>query len=183
MTATPHITEVTPELWPDLERLLGSGSWSTQCWCMVWRAKGEEAKSTDRHSRKAAMRKRVKDGVPVGLLAYVDDDPVGWCSIAPRATYRDLGGPDDCADDANAVWSLVCFSIAKEHRRAGLSENLLDAAIEHSRKKGAKVLEAYPVDPDSPSYTYMGFVEQFEKRGFDFIGHVGKRRHVCRLKL
>lgn len=183
MTERPKVKEVTPDLWPDVERLLGSGSWSKQCWCMVWRAKGEEAKSTDRQFRKAAMKKRVKGGVPVGLLAYFDDEPVGWCSIAPRATYRDLGGLDDHADDDNAVWSLVCFNIAKEHRRKGLSETLLDAAISHARKKGGKVLEAYPVDPDSPSYTYMGFVEQFEKRGFDFVGRAGKRRHVCRLEL
>jgi hypothetical protein len=25
------------------------------------------------------------------LLGYIDGDPIAWCSIAPRSTYRPLG--------------------------------------------------------------------------------------------
>ena len=32
----------------------------------------------------------VKAGTPVGVLAFDGDEPVGWCSIAPRETYARL---------------------------------------------------------------------------------------------
>ena len=43
---------------------------------------------------------------------------------------------------------------------------MLRAAIDYARKRGATALEAYPVDPDSPSYRFMGFVPAFERLGF-----------------
>jgi hypothetical protein len=45
------------------------------------------------------------------------------------------------------------------------------------------ILEAYPVDPDSPSYRHMGFVPAFAAHGFEEIGMAGSRRHVMRLTL
>jgi hypothetical protein len=43
-----------------------------------------------KESRMAALDELVRQGTPVGVLAYVDGDPVGWCSIAPRETYAAL---------------------------------------------------------------------------------------------
>jgi hypothetical protein len=60
---------------------------------------------------------------------------------------------------------------------------LLDAAAAHARENGAKTLEAYPVDPDSPSYRFMGFVPTFAAMGFRETGMAGTRRHVMRLDL
>ena len=41
-----------------------------------------------------------------------------------------------------------CFVVRREHRREGLNARLLDAAVEHARKHGARLIEAYPIDPD-----------------------------------
>jgi hypothetical protein len=60
---------------------------------------------------------------------------------------------------------------------------LLQAAMATARKHGARVVEAYPVDPDSPSYRFMGFVSKFERAGFLETGRVGKRRHATHLML
>src|SRR6267154_2432972 len=43
------------------------------CWCMVWRATPQEAKRKDGASRKAALQKRVCDGIPIGLIGYLQD--------------------------------------------------------------------------------------------------------------
>ncbi len=150
------IRPVTPALWNDLESFLQSGSWSRQCWCMVWRARGAETRNTDRAFRKSLMERRVKSGEIVGLLAYDENGPVGWCSIAPRVTYGKLGGPDDYRDDPNAVWSLTCFSLAKGHRKQGLSGTLLESAIDYARENGARVIEAYPVAPRFPELSVYG---------------------------
>ena len=42
---------------------------------------------------------------------------------------------------------------------------------------GIPVIE-FPVDPDSPSYRFMGFVRFFEAAGFREVGRAGSRRHV-----
>lgn len=34
------------------------------------------------------------------------------------------------------------------------------------------------MEPDSPSYRFMGFVPVFEKAGFREVGRAGTRRHV-----
>jgi hypothetical protein len=59
---------------------------------------------------------------------------------------------------------------------------LLQAAIAEAREARAIALEAYPVDSDSPSYRFGGYVSFFEKEGFQEVGQLGSRRHVMRLE-
>ena len=140
-----------------------------------------ERASADNAARKQAMHGRVEAGMPIGLLGYVDGEPVGWCSLGPRDTFLKLS-PDQNDDEAG-VWSITCFFVRRDHRKAGLSHALLDAAIAFVRSRGARVIEAYPVEPDSPSYRFMGFVELFAGSGFTPAGRAGSRRHVMRLDL
>jgi GNAT superfamily N-acetyltransferase len=171
--------EVDGHRWPDFEALFSAKGAPSYCWCMVWRtAPRAGAGPAD---KKAAMRERIAGGVPVGLLGYLDDQPVAWCSIAPRATYRPLGGLAEAAGEQ--VWSLVCMYVRRDLRGLGVARQLIDAAVAHARRKGATVVEAYPVDPDSPSYRFMGFVQAFQAAGFERVGQAGKRRHVARLTL
>lgn len=188
MSASPvTFREVDQANWNDLAALFDGRGGPKNCWCMAWRKRPAEARSGDTESRKAALKgaleSQVTNGVPIGLLAYRDDAPIAWCSIAPRHSYRKLGGPDDFADDSNAVWSLVCFFIKRKFRGQGMVSDLLLAAIQHARDRGATVVEAYPVDPDSPSYRYMGIVGMYERAGFEKVGTAGSRRYVMRLKL
>src|SRR5688572_19803652 len=150
---------------------------------MAWRANAAEARDMKNPERKAAMRKRVKAGVPVGILGYQDGEPVAWCSIAPRATYRPLGGLEQEGEAEDDVRSLACFFLKRSVRGQGLGRQTLEAAVAHARAEGAKVIEAYPVDPDSPSYRFMGFVSEFRKAGFREVGRAGSRRHVMRLEV
>lgn len=177
--------EVTEATWKDFEALFESTGAPKSCWCMVWRATSEESKRTDGKSRKAMMKKRVKAGTPVGILAYAEGEPIGWCSVAPRDTYRaSMAGnfADDETRDAK-VWSIVCFFVVRVRRSTGVMKALVAAARKHAKAKGAKIVEAYPVDPKSPSYRFGGFVGAFEEAGFTEVGQVGTRRHVMRAPL
>jgi GNAT superfamily N-acetyltransferase len=122
----------------------------------------------------------IEAGTPVGILAYERNEPVGWCSVAPRETFLRLS-PDQ-NDDEIGVWSVTCFYVPRTRRGSGLGEALLDAAIRHAFDQGATAVEAYPVDPDSPSYRFMGFRGLFERKGFRESGMAGSRRHVVRLE-
>jgi GNAT superfamily N-acetyltransferase len=168
--------------WADMVRLFEGRGGPKSCWCMVWRATPEERKLNDGASRKAAMARRVAAGVPVGLLGYLDGEPVAWCSVAPRSTYRRLVPAQDPSED-EGVWSIACFFVVRRLRGHNMVRRLLAAAVDHARAKGAAVVEAYPVDPDAPSYRFMGFVPVFEAAGFVEVGCAGRRRHVMRLQL
>ena len=163
----------------DFEALFNSPGAPKYCWCMVWRRTSAEAKHHDGPDRKRQMMKRIAAGVPIGLLAYAQSLPVGWVSIAPRDTYRNLGGPE--AREGEVIWSIACFYVPRKRRGEGMVRRLIAAAVDHARERGATVVEAYPVDAAAPSYRFMGFVSVFRAAGFADMGMAGTRRHVMRL--
>jgi GNAT superfamily N-acetyltransferase len=155
----------------------GAPKW---CWCMAWRRTSAEVKVANGANSRRQMLARIHDGVPVGLLAYEGKEAVGWVSVAPRDTFRLKGAP---AEPGEVVWAISCFFVPRSRRREGVSRKLIEGAVAHARENGATVVEAYPVDPDSPSYRFMGFVPVFAAAGFADLGKPGKRRHVMRLPL
>jgi predicted GNAT family acetyltransferase len=165
----------------DFETFFSARGAPKYCWCMVWRRSAAEAKENDPASRKRQMMKRIGEGTPVGLLAYDGKAPVAWVSIAPRDTYRALGGPE--AKRGENIWSLACFFVPRRLRRQGMTRRLIGAAVDYARKEGATIVEAYPVEPDAPSYRFMGFVPVFAEAGFAEVARAGARRHVMRLSL
>jgi GNAT superfamily N-acetyltransferase len=178
------VRTVEQDNFDDLARLFEAPGGPSHCWCLAWRPKPKaalEGTSTQKNAaRKSTLQGIVALGQPVGLLAYDGTDPVGWCSVGPREGFRPLGGPDAAL---STVWSVVCFYVPRRRRGQGVSRLLLDAAIAAAREAGAKILEAYPVAPDSPSYRFMGFVPFFEKAGFTEVSRAGNRRHVMHLAL
>lgn len=161
---------------PAFEAFFGARGAPKWCWCMAFRRTPAEVKVASSLNSRKQIVGRIRDGVPVGLLA----NAVGWVSIAPRETFRLKGAP---AATGEVVWSISCFFVPRVRRRAGLSRALIAGAVAHARANGATVVEAYPVAPDSPSYRHMGFVPVFADAGFADLGRTGKRRHVMRLAL
>jgi GNAT superfamily N-acetyltransferase len=176
-----HFKEIDQKSWTDLEQLFESRGGPKFCWCMVWRATPEESKQTNPHWKKDALKRRVDEGIPVGILGYSGEEPVAWCSIAPRTSYLRLKGIEEVFDEN--VWSLVCFFIVRKYRGQGITRQLINAAVETARQKGATIVEAYPVNPDSPSYRFMGFVNSFKSAGFEDVGNAGIRRHIMRIRV
>ena len=170
--------EVTPDNWPDFEHLFECRGGPKACWCMVWRATPFEAKQPNGLARKAAMKARIMTGSTVGLLGYLDDEPVAWCSVAPRSTYRRLVD-DDEPDEG--IWSIACYFVVRRLRGQGVTRRIIAAAVDFAKNRGARTVEAYPVDPGSPSYRFMGFLSSFETAGFREVGRAGTRRHVFQL--
>lgn len=173
------VKSVDESNWEDFEGLFKSKGAPSYCWCMAWRMTKDELKRNTSANRKRFIKKRVTSQVPIGLLGYLDEQPIAWCSIAPRETYQRLGG-DESLDH---VWSIVCFFIKKEYRDQGLVDVLIQRAKKYAKKNGARYLEAYPVKPNSPSYRFMGFIPTFEKAGLSFVKMAGTRRHVMSCKL
>lgn len=170
---------VVKQNWTDFENLFECKGAPSYCWCMAWRMTKEELKSNTSSNRKTFIKERVDKGIPIGLLFYNENDPIAWCSIAPRDTYQRLNGGDSIEN----IWSIACFYIKKDFRDKGLIHIMIQSAEKYAKENGADFLEAYPVLPDSPSYRFMGFVKTFEKEGFEFVKMAGSRRHVMTKKI
>lgn len=162
---------LTPDRWPDLERLFGEHGACSGCWCMFWRVTRSEFDRLGSDGRRKAFNGIVKSDEITGILAYASDEPIGWCSIAPRETFgalersRTLKRVDD-----QAVWSIVCFFVARPFRRNDLMARLLMAAIGYAAAHDAKIVEGYPVDTRGLSRAsvelYTGVASVFHEAGF-----------------
>jgi GNAT superfamily N-acetyltransferase len=117
------------------------------------------------------MKALVESGTEPGILGYVGDRAVGWCSVAPREEYIRLGSSRvlKAVDDV-PVWSVSCLFIAREHRNRGVSVALLKAAIDFVAARGGTVVEGYPVEPKSdempPAFAWTGIASAYLRAGF-----------------
>lgn len=148
---------------------------------MRWRLTSAEYSRSTKASRIAALDDLVTAEIPVGVLAYLEGDPVGWVSVAPRETlgalerYRALARVDE-----RPVWSVNCFFIDWRMRRQGVTLGLLNAAVAYARFQGATIIEGYPVAPDASLYIYMGSHAAFRAAGFVDVTPAGRERLVMR---
>src|SRR5262249_43947362 len=132
-----------------------------------------------------AFRKLVTTGPPPGLLAYEGGEPVGWVAIAPRAEYRRFETSRILQPvDDREVWSVPCFFVARGHRKKGVTKALLSAACEWAGKRGARMIEGYPVDAGgkeyTPAFAWHGLIGTFEATGFREVARRSKRRPIMR---
>jgi GNAT superfamily N-acetyltransferase len=159
------------------------------CWCTAYRDSRVPVEE-----RPAYMRELCAAEPGPGVLAYLGGVPVGWCSVAPRSTYRRLmrSRTIPFVDDRDA-WSAVCFVVRGGYRRRGLMHVLLDGAVAHAAAQGAEVVEGYPVEVGAEERVdvvsgYVGTTRLFEAHGFvraePTTGHSGgRRRWVVRREL
>jgi len=115
------------------------------CWCMSYR----DARLSNTE-RPEYMRAECATEPGPGVLAYVDDEVAGWCSVAPRSSYRRLMNSRTIPFvDERDAWVAVCFVVRAGFRGHGVMHTLLDGAVAHAAAHGAEVIEGYPVDLDS----------------------------------
>jgi len=178
---------LTPARWNELEKLFGECGTTRGCWCMWWRQTRAEFSRQHGEPNRIALRTIVESGVVPGLLAYSDGEPVGWCAVQPRESYPALDRSRTLARvDSEAVWSIPCFYIARHFRGKGLMPELLTAAVSWAAKHGARIVEAYPVEPGSKSPNpalYTGVVPVFQRAGFVEVCRRSKRQPIMRKKV
>ncbi|NUU16317.1 GNAT family N-acetyltransferase [Cellulomonas humilata] len=153
------------------------------CWCMAYRDS-----RVPNEERAQYMRDECAQEPGPGVLAYVDGEAAGWCSVAPRSSYRRLmrSRTIPFVDDRDA-WSIVCFVVRPAFRRRGLMHELLEGAVAHARSCGAEVVEGYPIAVEGGDRVdlisgYVGTRRLFEAAGFsqagETTGHSGGRPRV-----
>ncbi len=180
---------LTPDRWSDFEQLFGERGACGGCWCMWWRLAAKEFEAQKGDANRAAMHELIRGGREPGILAYLEDRPVGWCAVEPRANYprlersRILKPVDEEPYDQEPVWSVTCFFIHRSARRQGLAVALLAEAVRHVQRNGGKVIEGYPVDKpqDSPpAFIWTGPASAFRQAGFSEVARRSPTRPIMR---
>lgn len=172
-----------PERWTELEKLFGKHGAAGGCWCMWWRQTRAEFSGQHGEPNRIAFKAIVESGIVPGLLAYSDGEPVGWCAVEPRESYPALARSRTLARvDDEPVWSVPCFYVARHFRGRGLMRDLLTAAINWAGRHGARIVEAYPLEPksnlhDSSIYTVMPV---FREAGFVEVLRRSERQPIMR---
>ncbi|HVX46569.1 MAG TPA: DUF1905 domain-containing protein [Mycobacteriales bacterium] len=143
--------------WEDLQAVFGDRGAPAVCWCQRYKMQPKEGwRSVGADGLAARLREQTSCGKPdsattTGLVAYLGDEPVGWCSVDPRSDNGRLrrncripwdGRSEDKADDS--VWAVTCFVTRVGFRRCGVSYALAAAAVDFARQRGARALEGYP---------------------------------------
>lgn len=183
-----EVHPLTPQRWSDLEQLFGPRGATGGCWCMFWRLKRSDYELMKGEGNRAMLKGLTDSGQVPGLIGYVDGEPASWVALGPREEFDTLERSRVLKRvDEQAVWSVVCFFVSKQHRRSGLTLKLLQAAADYAREQGAQLLEAYPVEPQKenmpPVFAYTGFVNTFKQAGFEEITRRSETRPIMRLDL
>jgi GNAT superfamily N-acetyltransferase len=179
---------LTADRWEDLEKLFGPRGATGGCWCMYWRLPRTQFAMHKGEGTKQAFRHLVERGDIVGLLAYAQGQPVGWCAIAPRESYPVLERSRILKRvDAMPVWSVVCFFVSKGFRGKGLTPVLLRAAVDYAVQHGAQIIEGYPVDPKTrripAAFAWTGLASVFRQAGFVEVLRRSETRPIMRYEV
>lgn len=175
---------LTLDRWEDFQHLFGAHGAVGGCWCMWWRMTRAEFSRAGGPGNKACMLKIVEENRQPGIIGYLDDRPVAWCSVAPRVEFpsldrsRVLGRVDD-----REVWSMVCFYFAAGYRRRGLMPKMIEMGVDFARQRGAEIIESYPVDPQrkmASGEIFMGLVSVFQEAGFVEVARRSPGRPIMR---
>jgi GNAT superfamily N-acetyltransferase len=181
---TLTVRPLTPDLWTDFEHLFGPRGATGGCWCMFWKLRGKAFDENKGEPNRQMQKSIVESGTVPGLLAFENDEPVGWIAVEPRSAYPKLAHSRILKPvDEEDVWSVTCFFVAKQARRQGLTVDLLKAAVDYVRERGGKILEGYPVETrkEMPApFIYTGTAAAFQNAGFVEVARRSETRPIMR---
>jgi GNAT superfamily N-acetyltransferase len=183
----------------DLQTVFGVRGSAAVCQCQRYKLAPREAFSrfpaSERRDRLEAQTHCGDPGATAttGLIAYLGEDPVGWVAVEPRVNYPGLlrvyrvpwQGRNEDKHDAG-VWSVTCIFIRAGFRGRGLTRQLVRAAADHARARGARAVEGYPFHVDDGQEItwdeiHVGARSMFADAGFQEVSRPGVRRVVMRI--
>ena len=157
---------------------------------MFWRLRRSEFDRSSADERRAGLKELVDSGQVPGIPAYAGDEAIEWVSLGPRETFSPLERSRTLVRvDAQPVWSIVCFFVAKPYRRQGLMVKLLRGAVAYAASQGAQIVEGYPVDPPDGERVsggmegYMGLASTFRNAGFVEVARPSEKRAIMRYEV
>lgn len=143
--------------------------WAT-CYCHFYHFPGTNKqffKRTKEENRNAS-KNLIIAGKMNGLIAFLDDKPVGWCNVNLKENYARIPYKEETSDSDKNIASIICFIIAPPYRKQGVARKLLKYACSLSKDKGYDLIEAYPRRGKelSDAHSYRGPFLLYKSEGF-----------------
>jgi GNAT superfamily N-acetyltransferase len=193
---TVSVVPANEASWDDLQAIFGTRGTGAMCFCQRYKLRPRESfRSFPAEERAFRLREQTDCGHPgsdttSGLVAYLDGEPAGWCAVEPRSAYEGLvrtfripweGRAEDKTDDS--VWAVTCLFTRAGFRKRGISRALARAAVDFARERGARALEAYPINTKNviAEELHVGTEATFADAGFTGVSHPTMRRVVMRI--
>jgi GNAT superfamily N-acetyltransferase len=184
------IEPVTADRLRDLATLFGLNATTSGCYCTWFILPAKECKAgwSNGGNRSAFEALARAEPTPVGLLAYVDGEPVGWCAAGPRSRYARalrstvLRSHDPSEDDD--VWLVSCFFVRVGFRGQGIMRELLGRAVALASAHGASAVEGFPHTLEKRRGSgdiFVGIEPVFADCGFTVVDRPTASRVVMRL--
>jgi GNAT superfamily N-acetyltransferase len=181
------VAPVTEAGFDDVQTVFGDRGQPARCQCQGYRQGWYDQHSDDIAGRRELLRDQVMEGH--GLVAHLDGEPVGWCSLAPRSHYGYLrqttwkGRNEDKKDDG--IWAVTCFVTRAGFRHQGVSRALAAGTVDLARDRGARAVEAYPMKPAPGKEVtwgemHVGKLSSFLAAGYRIVHEPSLRRAVVR---
>lgn len=172
--------ELSPETWPDFDRLFAPGTGWAFCACMFFQRgrhlpqaefPGREAMRVQNRAEKRAL---VDQGRAHGILVYENGEPVGWCQYGPPDELPIPGSGRTSRRippaGTDVRWRITCFVTRVRGRRRGVAGAALRAALAAIHRHGGGLVEAYPpVSLGRADYDHGGTISMFEREGFTVV--------------
>jgi GNAT superfamily N-acetyltransferase len=182
----------------DLQTVFGKRGAASWCQCQRYKLRPREAFANfPVEERVHRLRQQTDCGHPTsestsGLVAYLDDEPVGWCAVEPRSAYDSLirnarvpweGREEDRTD--GSIWAVTCLFTRAGLRNRGISRALARAAVDFARERGARAIEGYPTTTKNviAEELHVGTERTFAEAGFAEVSRPTLRRTVMRIDL
>ena len=155
---------------------------------MWWRLRYRDYEKSKGLRNKELLKKLVNENKPLGVIAYENEKPIGWCSISPRKDLFRLETSRIFQPlDTIPVWSITCLYVNKNYRIKGHSGQLVIDASEFAFNNGALCIESYPIlnkkNKIADTFAYVGLKTTFKKAGFKVIKQASETRCIMRKRV
>jgi len=197
-TADVTVVPANEASWEDIQTIFGRGD-PSRCQCQRFKIGDVDWTPVPVQERAERTREQTGCGDPgavttSGLVAYLMEEPVGWCAVEPRTAYERLlttrspvpwkGRAEDRSDES--VWAVTCVITRTGFRHRGVSSALIAASVGFARERGARALEGYsmitlPGQEITWGELYVGSRNSFADAGFLEVSKPTRRRVVMRI--
>jgi GNAT superfamily N-acetyltransferase len=196
-TATLRIVPANEVSWDDLRAVVGAARCHDDpCFCQRFKILTSQWRRVPDEERAHRLRTQAECGHPdsettSGLVGYLGDEPVAWCAVEPRTAYIRLtrqvtwaGRNEDKTDEG--VWAITCTVTRTPHRWQGFTYQMIAAAVEFARERGARAVEGYgmltePGKEITWGELHVGSRNALAAAGLSEVTRPTKRRVVMRI--
>ena len=162
------------------DKLIAQSENRIVCYCTMWNMTEEEIEAEifkpvkqglmrlNESARRAAKGLLARNAIH-GYLAYLNNNPIGWCNAGDKNGYIFLGRhvKNDFSIPDGKILSIVGIEVEESFQNKGIEDLMVKHICCEAKKSGYEYAEAYPSSRGCMSeQTYRYLTKLYENNGF-----------------